>query len=211
MRKGSVFPKDLRFDSGEAKPRTLRRSLSEDLTFTGKPEAVRTSGGEAARHSPLRGMAGPCQTKEQRNAMKRVTGIGGIFFKSQNPDSLREWYREHLGIESDGSNGASFPWREADKPDQEGMTVWSAFPHDTRYFDPSSAPFMINYRVANLDWLLAQLRAEGVTIDLKSTNPNTADSPGSWIRKAIVSNCGNRPRRRNNPDKAQAVLGLPPL
>ncbi len=98
---------------------------------------------------------------------KRVTGIGGIFFKSQNPDSLREWYREHLGIESDGGNGASFPWREADKPDQEGMTIWSAFPHDTRYFDPSSAPFMINYRVADLDWLLAQLRAEGVTIDPK--------------------------------------------
>ena len=99
--------------------------------------------------------------------MKRVTGIGGIFFKSQNPDNLRQWYREHLGVDSDGGNGASFLWREADKPDQEGVTIWSAFPHDTRYFDPSSAPFMINYRVADLDWLLAQLRTEGVTIDPK--------------------------------------------
>jgi predicted enzyme related to lactoylglutathione lyase len=99
--------------------------------------------------------------------MKRVTGIGGIFFKSNDPDTLREWYRDHLGIESDGANGASFPWREADNPDREGLTVWSAFPDNTRYFDPSSAPFMINYRVANLDWLLAQLREEGVTVDPK--------------------------------------------
>jgi predicted enzyme related to lactoylglutathione lyase len=99
--------------------------------------------------------------------MKRVTGIGGIFFKSKDPDKAREWYREHLGIESDGSSGASFLWREADNVDQEGMTLWSAFPDDTRYFDPSTAPFMINYRVANLEWLLEQLRAEGVTVDPK--------------------------------------------
>jgi predicted enzyme related to lactoylglutathione lyase len=99
--------------------------------------------------------------------MKRVTGIGGIFFKSKDPDTLREWYRDHLGIESDGANGASFPWREADNPDREGLTIWSAFPDNTRYFDPSNAPFMINYRVANLDWLLAQLREEGVTVDPK--------------------------------------------
>jgi predicted enzyme related to lactoylglutathione lyase len=99
--------------------------------------------------------------------MKRVTGIGGIFFKSKDPNTLRAWYREHLGVESDGANGAAFQWREADQPDREGMTIWSAFPDDTRYFDPSAAPFMINYRVANLDWLLAQLREEGVAVDPK--------------------------------------------
>ncbi len=100
--------------------------------------------------------------------MKRVTGIGGIFFKSKDPEGLREWYREHLGIESDGANGAaSFHWREADDPEREGLTVWSAFPDNTSYFDPSKAPFMINYRVANLDWLLAQLREEGVAVDPK--------------------------------------------
>lgn len=99
--------------------------------------------------------------------MKRVTGIGGIFFKSKDPDRLREWYREHLGIESDGANGASFSWREADNPNQEGMTAWSAFPETTRYFDPSTAPFMINYRVADLVWLVARLREEGVTVDPK--------------------------------------------
>lgn len=97
--------------------------------------------------------------------MKRVTGIGGIFFKSEDPTRLREWYREHLGIESEGDSGASFHWREADDPEQKGFTVWSAFPANTRYFDPSKAPFMINYRVANLDWLLQQLRAEGVEAD----------------------------------------------
>ena len=100
--------------------------------------------------------------------MKRVTGIGGIFFKSKNPESLREWYREHLGIESDGDGGAaSFHWREADDPEQTGLTAWSAFPQQTRYFEPSTAPFMINYRVADLDWLLEQLRNEGIEVDLR--------------------------------------------
>ncbi|HVS82246.1 MAG TPA: VOC family protein [Pyrinomonadaceae bacterium] len=97
--------------------------------------------------------------------MKRVTGIGGIFFKSSDPKKLREWYRDHLGIESEGESGASFHWREAEAPNQEGFTVWSAFPDTTKYFDPSAAPFMINYRVANLDWLLGQLHDEGVDVD----------------------------------------------
>lgn len=96
--------------------------------------------------------------------MKRVTGIGGIFFKAKDPGKLRQWYGEHLGIQCEDS-AASFHWRETDNPEQKGMTVWSAFPSDTRYFDPSSAPFMINYRVVNLDSLLAQLRAEGVDVD----------------------------------------------
>jgi catechol 2,3-dioxygenase-like lactoylglutathione lyase family enzyme len=97
--------------------------------------------------------------------MKRVTGIGGIFFKSKDPQALREWYRAHLGIESDGEGGASFHWRDADDPERKGLTVWSAFPQDTNYFKTSSAPFMINYRVENLDWLLEQLRAEGLEVD----------------------------------------------
>ncbi len=99
--------------------------------------------------------------------MKKVTGIGGIFFKAQNAEMLREWYREHLGIESDGSNGAVFSWNSDEEPDK-GMTIWSAFKDDTKYFEPSSAPFMINYRVADLDGLLAQLREAGVTVDPKS-------------------------------------------
>jgi len=98
--------------------------------------------------------------------MKRVTGIGGIFFKTQDPQALYQWYEKHLGIPpaSDGTS-ATFEWREVDDPEAKGMTVWSIFPRDTRYFDPSASPFMINYRVDDLDALLAALQEEGVQID----------------------------------------------
>ena len=96
--------------------------------------------------------------------MKRVTAIGGIFFKAQDPKSLKEWYREHLGIDA-GDYGAMFGWRDADEPETEGYTLWSPFPQSTKYFEPSTAPFMINYRVRNLDRMLAQLRAAGVQVD----------------------------------------------
>lgn len=97
--------------------------------------------------------------------MARVTGIGGIFFKGQDKDNLRSWYRDHLGIESEGESGHIFNWREHDAPDKTGMTVWSIFPGDTKYFNPSTSPFMINYRVEDLPGLLDQLRSEGVTVD----------------------------------------------
>ena len=97
--------------------------------------------------------------------MKRVTGIGGVFFKSQDPDKLRSWYQEHLGLEPDTYGGVSFEWREADQPDRVGQTIWSLFPADTKYFEPSQAPFMINYRVENLDRVLSELRKEGVKVD----------------------------------------------
>ena len=96
--------------------------------------------------------------------MKRVTGIGGIFFKSRDPKELREWYRQHLGIDA-GEYGATFQWRDENDPEQIGQTVWSTFPQDTKYFDPSTAPFMINYRVDDLNGLVAALRDEGVTVD----------------------------------------------
>ncbi|HEV8194005.1 MAG TPA: VOC family protein [Ktedonobacterales bacterium] len=97
--------------------------------------------------------------------MARVTGIGGIFFKGQNPDELSAWYRKHLDIEVDGDHVSTFRWREHDEPEHEASTVWSIFPHDTTYFGPGAVPFMINYRVADLDTLLEQLRDEGVQID----------------------------------------------
>jgi catechol 2,3-dioxygenase-like lactoylglutathione lyase family enzyme len=92
--------------------------------------------------------------------MTRVTGIGGIFIKARDPETLREWYRVHLGIAVEAWGGATFRW---DQP--EGATVWSIFPSTSRYFDPSIAPFMVNYRVANLDRVLADLRAEGCAVD----------------------------------------------
>ena len=96
--------------------------------------------------------------------MKRVTGIGGIFFKANDPKNLQAWYEQHLGIKQDGG-AVIFRWRGETNPDEHGYTVWSPFPHDTKYFDPSAAPFMINYRVADLDALLAQLKEEGVEVE----------------------------------------------
>ena len=103
--------------------------------------------------------------------MKRVTGIGGIFFKSENPQQLYEWYEKHLGIQRDPNAGSAlFQWRElqaADgtQPGPEGLTTWSIFPHTTKYFGDSKAGFMFNYRVDNLDTLLEDLKNSGVTID----------------------------------------------
>lgn len=96
--------------------------------------------------------------------MKRVTGIGGVFFKAKDPKALYAWYERHLGIrlESHGE-GSIFKW--SDDGDPEGMTVWSIFPADTKYFGAGPQPFMINFRVADLDALLATLKQEGVTID----------------------------------------------
>ncbi len=93
--------------------------------------------------------------------MQRVTGIGGIFFKAKDPDAMRAWYRDRLGIDIQDWGGASFD-------DAGGSTAWSLFPADTGYFAPSTAPFMVNYRVADLDALLAALRSEGCDVDPKT-------------------------------------------
>jgi catechol 2,3-dioxygenase-like lactoylglutathione lyase family enzyme len=94
--------------------------------------------------------------------MKRVTGIGGVFFKSADPKRLGGWYREHLGMDVADWGGVIFQWGGPES--QPGMTLWSLFPQDTDYMDPSSAPFMINFRVEDLDALLAALRAEGCNV-----------------------------------------------
>lgn len=99
--------------------------------------------------------------------MKRVTGIGGIFFKSKDPEALGAWYKEHLGIDVQAWGGAAFDWKGPDNPEGAGTTAWSLFAADTDHFAPSSASFMINYRVDDLAALLAALRAEGVQVDEK--------------------------------------------
>ncbi|MGZ4788097.1 MAG: VOC family protein [Terriglobales bacterium] len=99
--------------------------------------------------------------------MKRVTGIGGIFFKSGDRARLLEWYDKHLGIKADPEQGTTFEWRDKDNPEATGMTVWSVFQSESRYFE---RPFMINYRVDDLDALLKVLEAEGVRIDPKREN-----------------------------------------
>ena len=99
--------------------------------------------------------------------MKRVTGIGGIFIKAKNATQLRDWYRKHLGIHIDEWGGTAFMWRDDDNPAGNGMTVWSISESDSTTFAPSTAPFMVNYRVDDLHAVLALLRAEGCDVDTK--------------------------------------------
>lgn len=94
--------------------------------------------------------------------MKRVTGIGGIFFKSADPKALGAWYRGHLGLDVNDWGGALFPW--GGEGSAAGVTVWSPFAQDTAYMAPGTASFMINYRVEDLDALLAVLRSVGCNV-----------------------------------------------
>jgi predicted enzyme related to lactoylglutathione lyase len=97
--------------------------------------------------------------------MKRVTGIGGVFFKAKDPKALGAWYKAHLGIDVQPWGGAAFQWNGEGNPNGVGTTAWSLFKADTTHFAPSTAPFMINYRVADLLGLLDKLRTEGVHVE----------------------------------------------
>jgi predicted enzyme related to lactoylglutathione lyase len=99
--------------------------------------------------------------------MKRVTGIGGVFFKAKDPAKLTAWYRDHLDLKIEEWGGVVFPWASPENPSGAGTTVWNAFEDSTTYFAPSTARFMINYRVENLPALLAVLRQEGCEVDEK--------------------------------------------
>lgn len=92
---------------------------------------------------------------------KRVTNLGGIFVKCDNPVATREWYAKHLGF-SNSPYGTTFEWRHIDAPEKKGYNVWSTFPKDTKYFEPSSKDFMLNLQVENLEWLLGELKNEGI-------------------------------------------------
>src|SRR5689334_22878101 len=93
--------------------------------------------------------------------MQRVTGIGGIFFKAKDPKALGAWYREHLGIDVQSWGGAAFEWADSAGNAVKGTTAWSI---GTDSFGPNNAPFMVNYRVADLASLLAALRKEGCNV-----------------------------------------------
>jgi predicted enzyme related to lactoylglutathione lyase len=98
--------------------------------------------------------------------MRRVTGMGGVFFKAKDPKALADWYRVHLGLKVEAWGGVAFRWAE-DNANGAGTTAWNLFKEDTSYFAPSTASFMINYRVEDLHALLAELRAEGCNVDDK--------------------------------------------
>lgn len=103
------------------------------------------------------------KTTKKQITMKRVTGIGGIFFKCQDPEKTKEWYKTHLGFNI-SPYGVKFEWRQQEDPTKKGSTVWTPFPNKTKYFEPSSQDFMINYRVDNLEALVEALKKEGVTV-----------------------------------------------
>ncbi|WP_417428843.1 VOC family protein [Halpernia sp.] len=95
--------------------------------------------------------------------MKKVIGIGGIFFKTKNPETLREWYKIHLGFDIN-DYGATFDWKECSDSAKNGATQWSPFKEDTKYFEPSNKEFMINYIVENLEKLVEELKKSDVII-----------------------------------------------
>ncbi|MGH9746603.1 MAG: VOC family protein [Candidatus Acidiferrales bacterium] len=114
------------------------------------------------------------------NDAPRVTGLGGFFFKAQSPGTLADWYRTHLGIALVAAGKSerapqffAFKWREKDHPDTIGSTAFSIFPATTKYFEPSTATFMLNFRVANLEQLLAQLKQEGIKVGDKIDDDST--------------------------------------
>ena len=100
---------------------------------------------------------------DDKRLMKKSTGIGGIFFKCKNPQKVREWYKNHLGLNTN-QYGAVFEWRQGADTTKKGFTQWSPFAETTSYFAPSTKDFMINYRVENLEALVDQLKRDSVTI-----------------------------------------------
>jgi predicted enzyme related to lactoylglutathione lyase len=95
--------------------------------------------------------------------MKKVTGIGGIFFKCKDPHTMREWYKTHLGLNTN-EYGAVFEWHQGADSTKKGFTQWSPFKETSKYFEPSKKDYMINYRVADLEALVDELKKNGVTI-----------------------------------------------
>ena len=102
-------------------------------------------------------------TNNKKTTMKRVTGIGGVFFKCKDPNAVNEWYKTHLGFDT-SPYGTSFEWREMEDSTKKGVTQWNPFAENTKYFEPSAKDFMINYRVENLEALVEELKKENVTI-----------------------------------------------
>lgn len=123
--------------------------------------------------------------------MKKVTGIGGIFFKCKDPEKIKEWYKTNLGFETD-QWGTNFEWRQTDNPVEKGFTQWSPFPETTNYIKPSTKDFMINYRVENLENLVEELKKMELLFWMKLKFLNTANSFTFLILKEIKLNFGNQ-------------------
>jgi catechol 2,3-dioxygenase-like lactoylglutathione lyase family enzyme len=103
------------------------------------------------------------KTTKEHKGMKRVTAIGGIFFKTKDPQKTRDWYKEHLGLDM-SPYGSKFNWRHDDDSTKKGYTLWTPFSQTTKYFEPSNQDFMVNYHVENIEAVVEALKKEGVTI-----------------------------------------------
>jgi catechol 2,3-dioxygenase-like lactoylglutathione lyase family enzyme len=112
--------------------------------------------------------------------MAKVTGLGGVFVRARDPKRLTAWYAEHLGLPVTEWGGVVFVWDECPAPEGHGATVWSLFPADTEYFGGSEQAAMLNFRVDDLDALLAELAAKGVWIDAK--RQDEANGRFAWIK-----------------------------
>ncbi|TNE70565.1 VOC family protein [bacterium] len=119
--------------------------------------------------------------------MKRVTGIGGVFITSKDPKALVEWYQKHLGIDFGGQTYTVFNWKEND-PKEDAMSVFSFFDENTTYLEPSTKPFMLNFRVEDLDALIPVLREEGVEV----LNPENVVQEGVGKFNWILDPDGNK-------------------
>ena len=126
------------------------------------------------------------KTTKKQIKMKRVTGIGGIFFKCKDPKAINEWYKTHLGFDIT-PYGVKFEWRQEADSTKKGCTLWTPFPDKTKYFEPSTKDFMINYRVENIEALVEELKKEGVTVLDKV---ETYDEYGKFVH--IVDLEGNK-------------------
>jgi len=139
-----------------------------------------------------------------RKLRARVTGIGGIFFKAKNPKALVQWYRRHLGIQIE-ETAALFTWRSGKDGKRKGHTVWSIFPARTDYFGKGGASFMINYRVKNLDRVLAALGKGGVKLEGKVEE-------GEYGRFAWITDLeGNRVELWEPPNEYRAPENPMPM
>lgn len=109
------------------------------------------------------GLKSIISAKDENQSIKKVTGLGGIFFKCKDPKKIREWYQTNLGLNTN-QYGTVFEWYQGADNTRKGFTQWSPFKETTKYFEPSTKDFMINYRVENIHILVDELKNNGVTI-----------------------------------------------
>ncbi len=144
----------------------------------------------------------PSADRSPSDLPPKVTGIGGIFFFSEHPEQTRAWYAQHLGLEVN-EWGSSFEFRNANRPDEINYLQWSPFKQGSEYFAPSKREFMINYRVQNIEGLVARLRADGVTI----VDEIEAFDYGKFVH--IMDAEGNKIELWEPVDRVFTDMGLP--